>query len=121
MNLSLLPQAAALTLAALSAALPARAQPAADPYRPAFDAVRPHTDPQPLDWRAANARMAELGGHAGHLRAAGGLPVAASVPGDGQAADPAPDHRHEGTAPVPRPPATPHSDKHPHHHGRAAR
>ncbi len=71
--------ALALAFAALALALPVRAE---IPYRSAFEAVRPHTDPQALGWRAANEQVAALGGHAGHLRAAAAPAAPATQPQD---------------------------------------
>ncbi|GGC01665.1 hypothetical protein GCM10007205_08630 [Oxalicibacterium flavum] len=44
------------------------------PYRSAFDNYLPHTDPSSPSlerWRAANDEVGRLGGHAGHIDAAG--------------------------------------------------
>lgn len=63
--------AASLAVAAASAASPVIAQPSPSPapYRSAFEGYRAWSAAAPAaDWRAVNAEMLRLGGHAGHLR-----------------------------------------------------
>jgi hypothetical protein len=76
----------AVTLAQAPPAPPATAGQAstngrAEPYRSAFEGFRPWTDDAPLDWRRVNDEMKQLGGHAGHLRAApsAGRPAGATA------------------------------------------
>lgn len=60
-----------VVISAASAASPVIAQPSPSPapYRSAFEGYRAWSAAAPAaDWRAVNAEMLRLGGHAGHLR-----------------------------------------------------